>query len=423
MANEIADDMVECDDGEVRPRDECVECADGEWRAAEECVRCADDEWRARSDCTQCTNGDWYPDDEVVTLACGDVAWTEDSSIVQRADGEYAWEERCVLVDGDWYDEDECCRCANCDLAMLNDDALSGPDSSDASYCESCWGDVCTTCDGCDETVYRDDVQVADDDSCLCPTCYEESEPSLILNYSDKSANRLRPETKDKLKFGIELEVESKSEAEEGAQYVRGCLADDYCVFKHDGSLGSGGFEIVTRPDSIAVHKRKWDSLLNDSPGKRLRSWVGGRCGMHVHVTKAALSQLQLGKMLCFLNDPANAGFVSAVAGRLPCHWCKVSPKKISDVRLPAERYVALNITDRTAEFRIFRGTLLASSFYKNLEFVQALVAFCSPAARSIAEATSHATFCAWLSKKDYPNLYAFLVAKGWIREAGRKAG
>lgn len=409
MADGVAeDDHVMCDDGQSRPRDECVQCYDDEWRPAEECV--------------EIYNGEWYPQDETIELACGDITWADDDDVVQRADGEFAWRRHCTAVDGDWYDDDETCSCQNCGDSILNDDAFF-PDDDSGPYCESCHDDCYRSCDECGDATHRDDLNVTDDDRDLCCGCYENNEPRLILNYSDKSANKLRPETKDKLRFGIELEVESKTSADDGAKYVRACMADDYCVLKHDGSLGPGGFEIVTRPDSIAVHKRKWETLLNDTPGRRLRSWVGGRCGMHVHVSKSALSQLQLGKMLCFLNDPANTGFVAAVAGRLPCHWCKVSPKKLSDVKLPAERYVALNITDRTAEFRIFRGTLLGSSFYKNLEFVQALVEFCSPAARSIAEATSHKEFCRWLSKKDYPNLHAFLVSKRFIQEAGRKAG
>lgn len=406
--DETVEDLVECEDGEMRPRDECVHCSDGEWRAEHEC--------------TQCSNGQWYQNDETVVLACGDTAPIDHDDVVQRADGEYAWACNCVRIGRYWYDQDECSTCDSCGEGILTADSYSGPEPSDNVYCQCCYDDLCTTCDRCGDTAYREDMHNADGDW-VCSACYEDEEDRLILSYSDKTANSLRSETRDKLKFGIELEVEAKSDAESGAEYVRGCMAEDYCVFKQDGSLGDGGFEIVTRPDSVAVHKRKWETLLNDTPGKRLRSWVGGRCGMHVHVTKSALSQLQLGKMLCYLNDPANAAFVATVAGRLPCHWCKVSPKKLSDVKLQAERYVALNITARTAEFRIFRGTLLASSFYKNLEFVQALVSFCSPAGRSIAEATSYKAFCSWLSKKDYPNLHAFLVAKGFITEAGRKAG
>lgn len=407
MAEQVVpEDSVECEDGEIRLRTDCVECDDGEWRPL--------------ADCEEDMDGNWHPADEVITLACGDVVHQDRDGIVMRADHEYDWIDDCMEVDGDWYPSDECFSCGNCGANGLNDDGYSTPRHRD-TYCQSCYDDHCTTCDECGDTIWREDSYGDDDGNCMCESCHADN-PRLILSYGDKSANHLRPESRDRLLFGVELEVESLTSDTEGAEYVRGFLPKEYCVFKHDGSLGAGGFEIVTRPDSVVVHKRHWQKLFADSPGKRLRSWIGGRCGMHVHVTKSALSQLQLGKMLCFLNDPANERFVSTVAGRKPTHWCKVSPKKPSDIGKQVERYVALNITNRTAEFRIFRGTMKETTFYKNLEFVQALCEFCSPAARSISQASSFRVFCDWLRKKDYPNLHAFLVAKGFIQDRKRGA-
>lgn len=407
MAEQVVpDDSVECGDGEMRPRSECVECVDGEWRPA--------------CDCEQVDHGEWYPADEVMTLACGTVVHQDCEGVVQRADGEYDWLDDCIEVQGQWYTTDEAFVCDNCGDGCHNDDGYRTPGRD--TYCQSCYDDHCTTCDECGDTIWRDHAVYDDDEDTTCCTECHAATPRLILSYGDKTANKLRPESQDRLLFGVELEVESITTDTEGAEYVRGFLSKDYCVFKHDGSLGPGGFEIVTRPDSIAVHKKHWQTLFDDSPGKKLRSWIGGRCGMHVHVTKSALSQLQLGKMLCFLNDPANERFIATVAGRKPCSWCKVSPKKPSDIAYQTERYVALNITHRTAEFRIFRGTVKGATFYKNLEFVQALCEFCSPAARSIAEAASFRGLCDWLRKKDYPNLYAHLVAKGFLQDRKRGA-
>jgi hypothetical protein len=215
----------------------------------------------------------------------------------------------------------------------------------------------------------------------------------------------------------VELEVEGYDTAEQAAEYIRQHLPATYCTLKRDGSLGESGVEIVTRPDSMAVHKRMFGALFKDSPGKALSSWTNGRCGMHVHVSKAALSQLQIGKMLCFLNEPAAVNFISKIAGRKPCNWCKVHKKKITDTRREHDRYTALNVTNNhTVEVRIFKGTLAEAGFMKNLEFVQALVEFTAPASRSISQATSHRAFCEWLPKKAYPHLHAFLVAKGFIR-------
>lgn len=379
-------DMVECDDGESRPRSEC-----------------------------ECTgDGRWFPSDEVVYLADGSCRHPDDDDVVCRSDGKYDWRDDCTSINGEWYSDEDCTTCDSCGDSILREDACSGPGSQD--LCSHCEDEYTHRCAECDEVCWSDDMCYDEEDDCsYCASCFA-ARPRLIRPYSDKSANKLRPESRDRLLYGIELEVESRSSDREGAEWVRQFLHDDYCVFKHDGSLGSGGFEIVTRPDSMEVHAAKWQQLLESKPGSRLRSWDGGRCGMHVHVTKSALSQLQLGKMLCFLNDPANTSLVSAVAGRLPCSWCKVSPKKPSDVKLPQERYVALNITSKTAEFRIFRGTLLGSSFLKNLEFVEALVSYCAPAQRSIADSVSYVKFCQWVSKRDYPHLYAFLVQRGWVR-------
>lgn len=410
MADEVNDiELVECADGDSRPITECIQCEDGEYYPSDQC--------------SQDYNGYWYPTAEVVTLVDGSIAHQDDDDIVCREDGEYDWCDNCTEVGGYWYPDSQCATCCTCEGRFLRTDMQSSPGGD--YICDDCYAEHVSCCDGCTCDVWRDDLQYGDDDTPLCRECYD-AQPRLILGYSDKSANRLRPESKDKLLFGVELEVESKSDADEGAQWVRDKgMADDYCVFKHDGSLNDGGFEIVTRPDSMAVHKREFAKILESNPGRWIRSWIGGRCGMHVHVTKSALSQLQLGKMLCFLNEPDNAGFVGTVAGRLPSHWCKVSPKKLTDIHHNPERYVALNIGSRTAEFRIFRGTLLASSFYKNLEFVQALVAYCAPAQRSIADAMSYKKFCAWLDKKEYPHLWNYLASRGYhadlmqIRRAG----
>lgn len=411
-----AESLVTCVDDVERPADQCVEY-EGDWYPASECVD-VDGDMVPRDLCGQDYNDDWYLLEDMVDLASGDRAYRDDENICLCEDGEYRFTDDCTMVGDEWYPDSRVRTCDQCSEAVLREDIYHSPGGG--YLCEDCYAESVCECSECGVEIWRDDAESDDDGYSYCSDCH--GSRRLVVGYSDKSANKLRPESKDKLLFGVELEVESKGSQEEGAEWVRDRMSDQYCVLKNDGSLGPGGFEIVTRPDSMAVHRRMFAAILNDSPGKRLRSWIGGRCGMHVHVTKAALSQLQLAKMMCFLNDPGNAAFVATVAGRLPCSWCKVSPKKMSDVRHNPDRYVALNITGRTAEFRIFRGTLLASSFLKNLEFVEALVAYCAPAQRSIADAVSHVEFCKWLDKKTYPYLHAYLAGKGYASLLIRKA-
>jgi hypothetical protein len=386
MTTENTCEEIECEDGITRPADECVHTDTG-WHAIDDCVE---------------VNGAWYDqnDDQVC--------------YVERH-GEFFLTEECTIVDGDWEHDDDCTHCACCCEACITDDMSSDPNGD--YICDGCYERHCSCCDSCGDTCWDDDLEDG-----VCEDC-REAAPQLISSYGDKSANHLRSETRDKLRFGVELEVEGYDNATQAAKYIRQFLPADYCTLKRDGSLGEAGVEIVTRPDSMAVHKRLFDALFADSPGRALSSWNTGRCGMHVHVSRAALSHLQIGKMMCFLNEPSAANFLAKIAGRKPCHWCKVHKKKIGDFRRDGDRYTAFNVTNKqTVEIRIFKGTLAAAGFFKNLEFVAALVEFTAPATRSIAQATSHRAFCDWLPKKQYPHLHAFLTAKGFIRRRSTAA-
>lgn len=416
--------MVTCEDGQERPEDECVLCGDGEYRPVDECVASVhDDEVYPQSECTQCYDNEWCLTSETVRLSCGDYAWQEDEEVCYCEDGEYRFRDDCTYIDNvGWYPDDDCFCCEHCQEGTLNDEAHDDPNGN-GYLCEYCYDNHTSRCEGCDETFYNDDLNgdcycesCADDESDGCSRPAHRREPRLILDYSDKTANSLPRESKDRVLYGVELEVESRDGVSTtGATWARTHLSDQYCVFKSDGSLGAGGFEIVTRPDSIAVHKREWDKFFANSPTTTLASWTTGRCGMHVHISKSGLSSLQLGKMLCFLNEPANERMIVKIAGRRSERWCQIAKKKISDCRHPQDRYVALNITRHTAEVRIFKGTLSMAGFFKNLEFCEALVKFTAPAERSIADATNYGAFCRWLSYKDYPNLYEFLVRKGFV--------
>ncbi len=267
----------------------------------------------------------------------------------------------------------------------------------------------------------------------------------MIQGYSNKDAGYYPREYKGAEVFGIELEVEAKRvRAPLPSQYherdsvsrdhayswlrdVDGFkLADKYVVCKSDGSLNSRGFEIVTRPDGLAQHKRRWEGFFAATPGGCMTSWSGGRCGMHVHVNRGALSELQLGKMLVFINEPTNQRLVSAVAGRYRSQWCRYSPKTLTSPKDGCDgRRVAVNCENaNTVELRIFRGTIVRRAFMKNLEFVAAVVAFCGADRRSFCESKSGTGFCRYVreNRKLYPNLFGFLVEANFC-EALRKRG
>jgi hypothetical protein len=216
--------------------------------------------------------------------------------------------------------------------------------------------------------------------------------------------------------FGIELEVEAKNgDPIMQARLAYEQLGLDYVTMKSDGSLSDSGFEIVTRPDTAEVHKRKFAKFL-ETASKTLTSWNNGRCGMHIHATRDAMSQLQLGKLLVWLNHEANVPIIKLIAGRSLDRWAKTEyGKKASDAKkFSHDRYVTLNVSGPTAELRIFRGTLKPESFLKNIEFYEALIEFTAPAKHRLSDMEHPQPFFNFIvtNAKKYPNLHAFCTRR-----------
>ena len=249
----------------------------------------------------------------------------------------------------------------------------------------------------------------------------------MLDNYACDDATHMPRWHKGDDVIGIELEVEGKESQSCAERYIRDIdgFADDYVCLKRDGSLGPHGVEIVTRPDHIEEHKRKWSRFFDNKPSRSLRSWDTRRCGMHVHVNRDWLTPLQTAKAVVFTNEPHNMHLLQSVAGRYQSKWCSYSKKKLAK-NYPGprgqpdwlNRRTAVNtLGEYTIEFRIFRGTLARDGFFKNLEFVLAVLDFCKPAARSIADAQSYRKFLGHIqeNRREYPLLYKFLCDKDFI--------
>lgn len=282
------------------------------------------------------------------------------------------------------------------------------------SVCSDCADNLCT-CDHCDILVYSHDLRCVSGED-ICPSCELRAARNnpwgRLLSYSDKSICKVKPKEPNKQLFGIEVEchVLHRESITDAIQKLHADLGDGYYVTKSDGSL-THGFEIVTRPDSMDVHRAEWvrvfESIANNSwLRQHLRSWEAPSrcCGIHVHIDKSMLSQMQLGKMLVFLNDPATRTFIQKVAGRGPNSYTTFEDnKKVTEGKklkhgTSPHRYVALNVGRDTAEVRIFRGTLNPESFFKNLDFVEAVVEWTGLAnGCSLVEAASAEAFCAFV--------------------------
>jgi hypothetical protein len=138
---------------------------------------------------------------------------------------------------------------------------------------------------------------------------------------------------------------------------------------------------------------------------------------MHVHINKAALSALQIGKIQVFLNCPAMREQITMIAQRESNSYCERKKKRLTDGAVRSRnRHDVVNVGERTVEIRMFRGNLRADRVFKNIEFCHALVMYCRDASLKAIERWSE--FASWLLKRrsQYPHLVQFLAEK---RESG----
>lgn len=247
-----------------------------------------------------------------------------------------------------------------------------------------------------------------------CPKCaakYTIQEYSAKAEYqlSWKNGGEKYPDY-----MGIELEYEDcKSQ-------VRAVLdaMEDHVIVKRDGSIHSG-FEIVTTPATLSVHKEAFKGFF-----EKVNVKVKGNCGMHVHVDKRKMGEMQKGKLLAFLYKRENIPWIEGIAGRAYStnNYCKADRERsITDgvyarstfyekmSRRNGGKYEALNLSpENTIEFRIFAPPLDEKTLHMRLEFVQALIDWTKPGVCSVKEAANIEAFKGFVKKyrKVYPEFY-----------------
>lgn len=189
--------------------------------------------------------------------------------------------------------------------------------------------------------------------------------------------------------FGVELEVESeRGERQENAAAIDGYVNNDgtrRLFFESDGSL-TCGFEIITQPMSLPAVREAFKFLQIKELTRNLKSHNTTTCGLHVHVSRDGMTDLQIGKIVSFINDPKHESFIRGLARRYATGYSRVKEKTVKDCR-SGDRYEAVNLTNRkTIEFRIFKGSLKYEAVIAAVEFCNALVEFTKPSISGIRD-------------------------------------
>ena len=289
--------------------------------------------------------------------------------------------------------------CEDCDHTVNSDDmnTVQNRSGSEIQVCNSCRRDY-YWCSNCDEYVH--DANYAGND--LCYSCADDVDDDdndsydngdVIKNYGYKPRPTFfKVSENDNVYLGIELEVERGANSETNHTKMALLIQQYFLYFKTDGSLDNG-FEIVTHPMTISYikkHKNVWADILNLLRSNKYRSYDTRTCGMHIHISKNAFTTWHLYRFMKFFVD--NSDFVTKISQRKIENldrWAALtdSPSegtkeytqeslmyKAKKKRGNSKRYLAVNLqNDNSVEIRIFRGTLNDSSFFKNIEFVQAL--------------------------------------------------
>jgi hypothetical protein len=173
---------------------------------------------------------------------------------------------------------------------------------------------------------------------------------------------------------------------------------------------------MITLPFTLDAHKSDkympWKGTLAALRHVAISGKITKACGMHVHINRRALSQLQMGKMLLIINAPEMQELICCIAQRADGGYSHRKLTKVSDGKfIEGNHFDALNIATSkgTCELRIFRGNLRYERVMKNLEFTEALCMYAEQ--QSIRLLTDPALFVQWIHAHaaHYPYLSTFL--------------
>ena len=337
-------------------------------------------------------------------------------------------------IDGRWLCENCRFTCADCGeqrdynvRRALQRRSAAGRRLTERYICDDCretgpYGE----CPNCGDLCSRDDMSSTEelngDESLRCPPCHRDAEREYLDNRDNEDDNNRDNEDDNerndraiqeyhsgknegyspvaspwsqthKRFMGVELEVEVLTGSDEASasalldivSRAHAEIAPKYSGAmvrcEEDGSLDDG-YEIITQPMGLDTHRLLWAAILRQSDlVSDLRSHSTQTCGLHVHVSRAGMSLVQIAKIVCFINDQNNEHLIRAVSRRYNAGFCKTKRKYLASAaqNLDGDRYEAVNICGRqTVEFRIFRGSLKLEAVLAAIEFSNAVVEFCS---------------------------------------------
>ena len=334
---------------------------------------------------------------------------------------------RQYLISSDMseYDITPCADCGN--ITYTEEQTFV---DGDDYVCEDCLNDNYQYHEGDGVYYHTDDYPYDDEDDYHEDSYGKYSYDACVINSMKNFGQdrhwinggmRMPSDDKDEMLLGFEGEWEIRDDNDmiDLVQDMHTQM-QGFAIVKHDGSLEDGG-EIVTIPATLKSQKYKWTQFCESKTNftNRCKAWHTSTCGTHIHVDRRAVTPLEIGKLLVFVNGKHNSGFITSFAGRNDTQWCKRYTKNIKDGLERTDKYEAINTgKPNTIEFRMFRGNLSKSGIMRNLEFVHSLVRFVKQSSYDIdtdsLKDLQYENFVKWVGLQDnrgmYPYLYKWFV-------------
>lgn len=303
-----------------------------------------------------------------ITCSCCDKEITEEAIVMQNGDV------LCKECLDKKLDNEDIVKCECCDEYVYYDDSTHIR-NLDIIVCNECYDEDYRECRACGEIHHVDDMMWSEDyGDWYCPDCYPNSS-------FDELYNNMVSLEKGKRYFGMELEVENFGNYDyDISSQINNILGSDVLLeIKEDGSLDSGGFEIVFQPlseeyinsDVFRDKLTRLRQLLQDN--NFYEEAPNG--GIHIHTTRLGGEDIADLYTLARVFEPE----LTKINARFNDGWCKIDKyttnygenKELNKAIQGDTRYQWWNTTNtRTIECRAFNSTLNVDTILSAYNFV-----------------------------------------------------
>lgn len=369
-------------------------------------------------ECSNCSSD--YTPDELTATRSGDVL-CEDCRIYCDRCEEYDYADNSRYVNGYGTYCEVCADnytfwCESCEETYSDNDSSYEVADIGVYWCEGCCQSNANWCDSCDHYTRSE-----------CEDCGG----GQVHQYSYKPNPIFYGEDKNKLHFGIELEMEIRDgELVDSSEYIMEMMGD-FVYLKEDSSINSGGykgFEMVSHPatlDYFTDNKNLWTTLDYLRRVHTARSWDAKSCGLHIHISRAGFKGgAHTHRFLSLIYK--NSDKIMKLGGRSSTYAKFSDVYKYDEYDRPyftlahkvahpsnsmTERYSAVNTqNEHTLELRFFRGTMNPSGVLSAIQLAHATVEYTRDLTLSDVKmgALSWEWFADWIQANNgrYPELY-----------------